>query len=269
MRDIATARTFLFVPGDHPERFEKALLAGADAVILDLEDAVAPHETDRAREAAASWLDPAKPIILRINCAGTPWFDADVALCSHEGVVAVMVPKAEPGAQLNKVAALKPTLALLETARGIAGICAVASTPGVRRLAVGAIDLSLDLSVTAPETVLDPIFLNIVVGSRASGLAAPVAGVTTEFRDPAVPETDARRARSLGFGGKLCIHPAQIGPIHAGFRPFPAEVEHARRVVAADAGSGGSACTLDGQMIDRPVVDRARRILALAADGKH
>lgn len=260
-QDIASARTLLFVPGNRPDRFAKALAAGADAVILDLEDAVAPAVKDEARRLVAEWLETGQPVLLRVNAADTCWFEADLTLCYHPNVAGIVLPKAEPGANLARVAALKPTLALIESAIGVQGLTAICGTSGVKRLTIGTIDLSLDLDITAPETVLDPILLQLVVASRAASLPPPVAGVTTSFIDPAIVEADANRARQLGFGGKMCIHPAQVEPIHKGLRPSDSEIERAKRIIAADAASGGAAVALDGQMIDRPVADRARRLL--------
>ncbi len=259
---ITAARSLLFVPGDRPERFDKAMASGADAVILDLEDAVAPPAKADARRAVADWLDAARPVIVRINAADTEWFEGDLDLCRHPGVAAIMLPKAHTGAVLARVAQVRPTIALVESARGLIDMPAIAATPGVVRLAFGAIDLALDLDTNCPDALFAPFRLQMAVASRAAGLAGPIDGITTDFRDPAVMSADAQAARALGFTGKMCIHPAQVAPLHAALKPSEAQLARARAIVAADAASGGAAVSLDGQMVDRPVVERALRLLA-------
>lgn len=260
--NIGTALTFLFVPGNRPDRFNKALASGADIVILDLEDAVAPDAKASAREAVRLFLSSSPSVMLRINGPGTPWFEDDIALCCHPGLMGIVLPKAEPGPQLARISEMAPTLALIETAVGVQGVHAIASTPGVARLAIGAIDLSVDLDIIGPETLLDPILLAMTVASRAAGIASPVAGVTTDFRDECATINDAAHSRAIGFGGKLCIHPSQIAHVRSGFRPTEVEIVRAQRILAADAAAKGAAVALDGQMIDRPVVERASRLLA-------
>lgn len=261
---ISAARTFLFVPGDRPERFGKAEAAGADIVILDLEDAVAPDAKTVARGAVAAWLDHARNVLVRINAYGTPWFERDLELWKRPGLLGFMLPKAEPGDALDRVAGLKPTVALIESASGVAGVDAVAHVPGVARLAFGTIDLSLDLETSAPE-VLVPIGVQLVVASRAAGIAAPIDGVTTVFRDAGPVEDAMRTARARGFGAKLCIHPAQIVPVRQAFVPSAAAIDRARLIVEADRASGGAAVALEGRMIDKPVVAQAYRLLQDAA----
>ena len=258
---IAAARTFLFVPGDRPDRFDKAMTSGADMVIVDLEDAVAPASKYGARTAIAAWLSPDHPVVLRINAAGTEWFEDDLALAAHPGVAAIMLPKSVAGAVLNQVASERATIALVESARGILDLAVIAATLGVVRLAFGAIDLALDLDTTSPDTSFDPFRLDMVVASRAAGLPAPIDGVTRNFRDPTLVEATVRKARALGLSGKLCIHPAQIEPTHIALSPTDAEIAYARRVIDIDTASNGAAASIDGVMIDRPVVERAQSIL--------
>ena len=142
----AIARTLLFVPGDRPERFDKACAAGADAVIIDLEDAVAPAAKSRARDAIADWLvaGPERAVWLRLNAAGSPWFDDDVALARQAGVAGVMLPKAE---RASDVAALAGMAVIALIARGMADLDAVAAAPGVTRLAFGSIDFQADVGI--------------------------------------------------------------------------------------------------------------------------
>ena len=258
-----TQRSYLFVPGDRSERIAKARASGADAVIVDLEDAVAPANKAAARAAVVNALDAAYPVVLRINGADTEWFDDDAKLAAHPGVAAVMLPKA---GSIDAVAALraasgKAVLALVETAAGMAGLPALAAA-GVARLAFGSIDFQLDLDIADDDLALLPFRMQLVLASRVANLPPPVDGVTTALDDAERIGADARRARSLGFGGKLCIHPKQVAIVNAAFSPAAAELEWARRVVAAAAAAGGAAVAVDGKMVDAPVLARARRLLA-------
>jgi citrate lyase subunit beta/citryl-CoA lyase len=264
---IRLPRSYLFVPGDRPERYAKARAAGADAVIVDLEDAVAPEAKPRAREALAAALDEAAPIIVRVNAAGTPWFADDLELCRHPGVAAIMLPKAEgiDAACAVVEVTYKDVLAIIESARGVEQARQIASVPGVMRLVFGSVDLALDLGIDcAPdgaETELLAFRSQLVLASRLAGLAAPVDGVSTAIDDLQRLQADAERARRLGFGAKLCIHPKQLAIVQAVFTPTPERLDWARRVCKAFASAGGAAVAVDGQMVDLPVVQRARAVL--------
>jgi len=259
-----TARSLLFVPASRPERFDKALAAGADAVIVDLEDAVAPHEKERARAALAAWLDPARPVLVRINAVDTPWFGEDLALCAHPGVAAVMLPKAEHIDDLARLraAGAAQLVPLIESAAGMAALATIAAAPGVQRLAFGSIDLQVDLGMRdALEDELLYFRSRLVLASRLAGLQAPVDGVSTSLDDAERLRVDVLRARRLGFGGKLCIHPRQVEGVNRHFAPSEAEQAWARRVLEAAAAAAGAAVALDGRMIDKPVILRAQAIL--------
>lgn len=260
-------RTYLFVPADRPERYAKALASGADAVIVDLEDAVAPGAKRGARDALAGSLDEATPLIVRVNAAGSPWFEEDLALCRHPGVAALLLPKAE---SIDVVchafeSTFKDVLPIVESARGLEEVRAMARVPGVVRLAFGSIDLALDLGIDcAPgggEAELQPYRAQVVLASRLAGLPAPIDGVSTAIEDAAALRADAERSRRLGFGAKLCIHPRQIAVVRAAFSPDPQRIDWARRVCAAFEAAGGAALAVDGEMIDLPVVERARVVL--------
>jgi citrate lyase subunit beta/citryl-CoA lyase len=262
-------RSYLFVPASRPDRYERALASGADAVIVDLEDAVAAAHKPAARESLQRWLSSrphdAPAITVRINAAGTPWHDADLALATQSGVAALMVPKGERTALLSTVAARRDGLgviALIESARGIAAAREIAAAPGVTRLAFGSIDLALDLGLrNAVEDDLAPYRAELVLASRLAGLPAPVDGVTAAIDDAALLVADVQRARRLGFGAKLCIHPRQVRAVHQGLAPAPPEVAWARRIVEAAGSAGGGAVAVDGTMVDAPVLERARTIL--------
>lgn len=258
--------SYLFVPGSRPERFDKARAAGADTVIIDLEDAVSPVDKDSARAAVANWLSADKPICLRINTPETAWFAADLALCAHPGVAAVMLPKAAQLADIKRLrqAGAQRILLLIESAQGFVNLAALAAAEGVERLAFGSIDFAVDLGIEGDDRELDYFRSQLVLASRVAGIAPPIDGVTTAIDDTAVLASETLRGKRFGFGGKLCIHPAQLAVVHASYLPEAAEVAWAERVLVAAAASQGAAVAVDGKMVDRPVILKAERILARA-----
>ncbi len=281
----ALPRSYLFVPGHRADRYHKAMAAGADAVVLDLEDAVPATDKAAARQAVAAWLrdraaasagpNPtaearAPQVVVRVNAADTPDFETDVGACAQVGpggLQAVMLPKSERAAELERLARALPGLSLLplvETARGIAAASEIAAAPAVQRLVFGSIDLQHDLGIDGDGEELLLFRSTLVLQSRLAGIAAPVDGVSTAFDDPERVHAETVRGRRLGFGAKLCIHPKQLAPVHQGFAPTPAQIDWAQRVLAAAAASGGAAIALDGAMVDRPVILRAQSILARA-----
>lgn len=250
-------RAPLFVPGNRPERFAKAALSGADAVILDLEDAVPAAAKDVARAGLTTTFTEL-PVVVRVNASGTPWHDADVAVAASLNVAAIMLPKSERIEDLARIAAQRPVIALVETVAGVAGARALAASGHVTRLAFGSVDYAADLGCDHVSEALAAARAEIVFASRLARLLPPLDGVTTELKDYAATEDDARRAAMLGFGGKLAIHPRQVEGICAAFRPDPEQVEWAQRVLAG----GEGAVSVDGAMVDEPVRNRARNILA-------
>jgi citrate lyase subunit beta/citryl-CoA lyase len=258
--------SYLFVPGSRPERFDKALAAGADVVIIDLEDAVSPSDKDSARVAVAGWLSAEKPVCLRINSVDSDWFAADLALCARPGVVAVMLPKAAAVSDIDTLrkAGARRVLPLIESAQGFMNLAALSSTDGVERLAFGSIDFSVDLGIEGDDRELDYFRSQLVLASRVAGIAPPIDGVTTAIGDVDVLASETLRGKRFGFGAKLCIHPAQVAVVHASYLPQAAEVAWAERVMAAAAGSQGAAVAVDGKMVDRPVILKAERILGQA-----
>ncbi|MFD7292407.1 HpcH/HpaI aldolase/citrate lyase family protein [Streptomyces sp. NPDC059897] len=261
---IAAARTLLFVPGDRPDRYAKAHASGADLVIIDLEDAVAPAGKDEARTHVAAWLAAGHRPVVRINAPGTPWAEADLAVAAEHGCP-VMVPKSADPAALSELAARTagrcPLIALIETARGVLRAHEVAEAASVVRLAFGNVDLAADLGVAHDDHLaLTHARSQVVLASAAVGLCPPLDGVTTAVRDTDALTADVTHGRRLGFAGKLCVHPAQLAPVAAGFAPSESELAWARSVLAA----GDAVTTVDGQMVDKPVLDRARRLLAQA-----
>ena len=257
----APHRSYLFVPGNRPERFDKALASGADAVILDLEDAVPPDQKDAARANAAAWLSASRPVVLRINAADTPWFTADLALCRHAGVAAVMLAKAERVEDLAALGGATPILPLIESAVGFDNLRAIAAAPQVQRLAFGAIDFQLDLDMRADFDELGCFRSQLVLASRLARLQAPIDSPSTAIDATDEVEDEARRARRLGFGAKLCIHPKQIAVVNGAFSPNEVELAWAQRVLQANVQAGGAAFALDGKMVDKPVLLRAAAIV--------
>jgi citrate lyase subunit beta/citryl-CoA lyase len=271
----ATAITALFVPGDRPERFAKAAASGADVIVIDLEDAVAPGSKAAARSAAAHALTAAGGgvrALVRINPAGTEAFRLDLSALLADGLPAgllgVVLAKAENTADIESLRRMLPAglalIPLVESALGLREADALASVSGVTRLAFGAVDFALDINAGTANQYLAYARSRLVAASRAAGIAAPLDSPSTEIRDAAAVAASAAHGKGFGFGGKLCIHPAQLGAVAGAFGPTPEETTWARTVVAADAEAGGAAVQLDGAMVDAPVVERARRILQLA-----
>jgi len=233
-------------------------------VVIDLEDAVAPADKERARENLIAWLTPARAVILRINGVETPWFAEDLALCARPGVAGVMIPKAEQPEALAAVtrAGARFLLPLIESAAGFASLGALAAVPGVSCMAFGSIDFQVDLGMRdALEEELLPFRTQLVLASRLGGIGAPIDGVSAAIDDEARLRDDVLHARRLGFGGKLCIHPRQVPTVNQLFAPSAEELTWARRVLAAAFASGGAAIAVDGKMVDKPVLLRAEAIL--------
>ena len=278
MSTLALARAFLFVPADRPERHARALATGAGGVIVDLEDAVAPERKAAAREALAASFAKLPEIdrqrlLVRVNAAGTPWHDDDCAqvgaLVAQGLIAGVVLPKAERAADLSRLAgAVGPRgvlVPLIESAAGLAAVDELAAGPQVLRLAFGNLDFQADIGLAcdADEAELVPVRLALLLASRRANLPAPIDGVTPDWRDAQRLAADTARARRGGFGAKLCIHPDQVAPVHAALGPSADELAWARRVVDAIRASGGGVVSLDGRMVDAPVVRLAERLLAL------
>jgi citrate lyase subunit beta / citryl-CoA lyase len=267
---LSTAITYLFVPASRPERFDKALSAGADRVIIDLEDAVAVDDKDISLEYLTAALEAGlkAPVHVRVNAAQTAWFERDLAALSalsetaRTGLSGIVVPKVEDPSSLFRVRELLgdqiEVVALVESALGLSRARAIAGSPAVSRFAVGAVDLSFDLDAEVTSATIDFAYSALVVESRLAGLPAPIASPPLSINDPEGTAADASRLRSMGLTAQLCIHPGQVEPIQAGFSPSDEQLEWAQRVLA----STGGAAQVNGQMVDKPVRDRAERMLA-------
>ena len=274
---LALSSHFLFVPGTRPERFQKALDSGADAVILDLEDAVPEEEKELARNAIRSaWpsftQEQKGRLVIRSNSPGSKFYSADLILAKELDITCILIPKSESPDQINGAALVLPNTAIIpmiETALGLEHLREIANSNQVIRLALGNIDLQVDLGMTCgvDETELQTARFQIVLASRLAEIAPPIDGVTPSTDNIEQITHDAKRAKRMGFGAKLCIHPKQIAIVQAAFMPSQEDLVWAKRVIEADKASKGGAVKLDGRMIDRPVVVLAQRTLALA--GKH
>jgi len=266
-----TIRSALFVPATRPERIAKALGSGADAVIVDLEDAVADNLKAQARANLDAFLDanPQARVLVRINAPQHEQQTADLALCRRQpGVVAVLLPQAESAAQVELAAACgKPIWPIIESAKGLLELPAIVRAAGVERLTFGALDLGLDLGLASASVaalrILDQARYAILLHSRLAQLAPPLDSVFPDIKNTQGMTRMAADARDMGFGGLLCIHPGQVALIHTAYMPRQEELEWARQVLAAVA-SGNGVFVVDGQMVDAPVIEHARRILRRA-----
>lgn len=269
LSNLLPPRSALFVPGTRPELFTKALASGADAVILDLEDAIAASEKDQARENAVRIVATAGDTVIRIvrvNSPRTPEGKADLEVARSLGVDALMVPKAEPETVAEVARLGLPLIALIETAVGVLKAAQTARADGVAMLMIGPIDLGAELGLSESDDGDELLVARgqITLAAAAAGLPGPLDGPCAAIRDQVSLRLQIERAKRLGFSGKACIHPAQVEAVNRGFSPSESELEFAHAIVnAASAGDGGVA-VLDGRMVDRPVELRARRILASA-----
>lgn len=264
-----SAQSYLFVPGNRPERFQSALSSGADAVIVDLEDAVEPGAKEDARATLTAWLSRTHPVLVRINGRGTPWFEEDAKLAALDGVAGVVVPKVESASDVIEVASRArrkvPIFPLVETAAGMFSALEIAKAPNVKRLMFGTLDFIAEMGMQDDRDALNPYRAQLALISRVVGLEQPIDGVTPDVNDVERLTADALNGKRQGFGAKLCIHPKQIAAVHACYRPDAQELAWATRIVDAMAQSDGGVITVDGKMVDRPVLLRAQHVLAFAA----
>ena len=265
------------MPANRPERYVKALASGAGAVIIDLEDAIVPDDKPTARamlEAGFANLPMSdrSRVLVRINASGTAWHNTDITLAKrlvHLGLAGVVLPKAESPDQLANVAASVglacALLPMIESAAGLEALNQIARSSQVARLLFGNLDFQADLGMACgpDEAELQPVRLALVMASRRAGLAAPVDGVTAATGDLGQVQKDAERSRRSGFGARLCIHPAQVAVVNAALAPTAAELDWAQRVVQASADTQSGVFTLDGRMVDAPVLLLARRMLGM------
>ncbi len=290
MKTIGTLRTALFVPATRPDRVDKALKTGADGVIMDLEDAVAHALKAEARATAQKTIaeHAQRRLMVRVNALGSGHNRKDLEAVVQPSLCSIMLPKVESAEHLQEVhrrlvdreraRGMPPgsigVLALIESARGVQEVFRIFSeTLAPERAclaAFGAADYSLDVGINLSRDGAELHYprSRIAVACRAAGKEPPIdTPFMIDLKDIDALRADALRAKQLGFQGKLCIHPSQVGPCNEIFSPTAAEIEHARRVVAAfekSESEGIGALQLDGKFIDYPVVERSRRIIGLA-----
>lgn len=285
MPDLNLARSLLFTPGSRTDRFAKALASGADGLIIDLEDAVAPADKDSARGAVFDWLRgrPARPradflLCLRINSVFTAPGLADllaVVAAAREGVLpdALLLPKVESAVEVDLVArqlrqaggGAVNLVALIESAAGLEAAPAIArAAPAVKALAFGGADLAADLRAAFAWEPLLAARSRVVQAAAMAGIAV-IDVPYLDIENDAGLTDECARVRALGYFGKLAIHPRQVAGINVAFTPTPAEIEFAEGVAAAYAAANGGVCTYRGKMVDEPVMQSARRILARSA----
>jgi len=266
-------RSALFVPGSRPDRFAKALAAGADAVIVDFEDAVEEPLKRQARDNLAAFLNDntQASVWVRVNAPTHAEHEDDLAFCErYAGVAGVLLPKVESAAHVAAVWQTgKPVLPIIESAKGLLALEQIAHAEGVERLSFGGLDLALDLNLNsgthAAQTFLDQARMSVQLHSRGADLLPPLDGVHPAIGDPQGLHRAIRHAYDMGYGGALCIHPAQVPVIHAALAPSIDDLNWARKVINASAAAkGAGAFQLEGQMVDAPVLLRAQRLLALA-----
>jgi len=281
MADLAL-RSILFVPGTRPDRFPKAFASGADAVVLDLEDAVEHSRKAEARRTVAEFLASrrldakrAAATFVRVNAPDSRAIDDDLpwARTIAGSIDAIVVPKVESALSLETIAEVAPdrhVIPLLETPRGILDAPTIlAAKAGIPAVLFGAEDLTASLGVPRTLEAVELLYARsrIVLAAATIG-AEPIDAVWVNLNDPGGLARDAEQARALGFRGKLAVHPDQIATINAAFSPTALDIAEAQRIVDADdraRASGDGAFRLNDQMVDAPVVARARRVLARAA----
>lgn len=278
------ARSYLFVPGDRSDMLAKVGRRGADAVIADLEDAVAPARKVAAREIVSAWLgglaEPGFEVWVRVNPGGMV---DDVEAVFGPPLTGVMVPKVRSTVELVAVgevlrrlesAAGLPLgnvglLPIVETAQGLEAVHDLAAVPRVRRLMIGEFDLAAELGVDpANEEAFLPLRMQLVVASAAAGLESPLGPVSPDYRNLESLRAETRRLAGLGFGSRPAIHPAQVAVFNEVLTPGPGEVERARRLIelfeTALSQGRGVAIDDEGRMVDEAVVKVARRVLDTA-----
>ena len=259
-------RSYLFVPGDRPERFDKALASGAHAVIVDLEDAVTPAHKLTARAAVRAWLEQAPARVwLRVNPADSPWYAEDCELLELAAVCGVMLPKADDVLAITRLAnALRPNQSIIPLVESVVGwfnALALAQAPRVHRLAFGSMDFMVDSGIQGDGEELDAVRTQLVLVSRLAGVLPPIDGISLAIDDHLQLQADVRRSRRYGLGAKLCIHPKQVSGVNAGFMPTLLEIDWAHRVLTALASNLLGAITVDGKLVDKPIAMRAQAIL--------
>ncbi|MEU3745122.1 MULTISPECIES: HpcH/HpaI aldolase/citrate lyase family protein [Streptomyces] len=265
MERLRTPLTWLYAPGDRPEVVRKALASGADVVIVDLEDAVAPHRKAYALDATVDLLADAHPVPVHVRVHSP----LDIpTLAPLPGLCGLRVPKVTHATDIHRIAGLAPGLPLyplLENALAVEHAYAIATAhPAVRGIALGEADLRADLGIR-DDSGLDWPRGRVVVAARAAALPPPAQSVHPDIGDLDALAAGCARGRAMGFLGRAAIHPRQLPVIERAYLPTPEEVDAAREVIAAAGTDRGALALSDGRFVDAAVVEGAHRVLALAS----
>ncbi|MFC9437061.1 HpcH/HpaI aldolase/citrate lyase family protein [Nocardia sp. NPDC057030] len=269
-------RSALYVPGNRPELFDKAMSSRADVVLIDLEDSVPPAAKDRARTAVAAWLNETRAsrprIWVRVNPGATG--EADLAAVAVAGVSAMCLAKTESADQVRAAGAVLREFEpgpggiricpILESASAVLAARDIAAAPRVDRLQLGETDLSAEIGIDPgpDERELWAARAHVVLASAAAGIAPPLGPVRTDFADLDALKVSTMALARMGFRGRACIHPVQVAVVNDVFTPDPGDIERARALVARFDAVGGAVLDDQGRMVDLAVVRRARRLLA-------
>ena len=290
MKPLGLSRSALFVPGNRPDRIDKAVATDADLVIIDLEDAVPVAEKTAIRPVVREKLEQHRHrrLMVRVNALDTGLTQGDLAGIVCPGLDGVMLPKVQHAGDVQRMAALMLAaeaaagmeaggvglVALIETALGVENAFVIATTqtdpPRLCTLAFGAADFSLDMGIRISKTGEELAFARarIALGCRAAGIDPPIdTPFMIDLKDREAFEADVKRGQRLGFGGKLCIHPNQVDYCNRTFSPSKQDIAFAAQIVAAfeaAEANGQAAIQVDGKFVDYPVVAQSRRILEIA-----
>ncbi|MET4432941.1 CoA ester lyase [Mycolicibacterium sp. 624] len=259
--------SWLFVPASRSDRFSKALGSGADAVVFDLEDAVAPSEKDASREILRMWDGYDHRSFVRMNSFESIWWEQDLELMRDIDAVPV-IPKAEdPGwvAEVVRQSRASRAVVLVESATGLSKLEDLTAIDGVERVMFGSVDYATDIGTDpANREALAYARGRLVTGSRAAGLPPPIDGPTLDLSHATGLIDDSRSAKGLGFAGKVCVHPFQVRHVNRAFSVSGAEIDWARTIMGSAPDEGVS--VVAGAMVDAPVLARARSILRQAEE---
>ena len=270
IKNFSNIKTWLFVPATRIDRVAKAFASGADAVIVDLEDAVADVDKIQARTSIKNYYDSKdyQPIWVRINQAGSTDFEEDLKMCQQmPNLAGLILPKAEQSADIEQLhhATGLPIIALIETARGLYQIDSIAKASGLLAFSYGFLDLCNDLRVqvntSAADIVANQIRYQLVLTSKVHELAAPIDTVYPDFNDEVGLNARVQLWSQMGMSGMLCIHPKQVAVVQRALKPTESELSFAKRVVEEYERSGQAVFEIDGQMVDAPVIERSLQLL--------
>lgn len=265
---MQTSRSFLFVPANRTERYSKALNSGSDAVIIDLEDAIPTEHKLESRALLKQWLldHPTEKVMIRVNADQTEWFAEDIQLAQLSNVTALVLPKAEQKKAFEAIQKIRSidVYPIIETPYGMAHVEQIAQFPAVQALMFGSIDFQLEMDMTGDYLELMSFRNRMVLASKLAGIENPIDGVTADFANTELVRTETLQAKKLGFQGKLCIHPNQVKIVNQTFNPSPEEIQWAQEIIKAVQAADGQTISLNGKMIDKPIILKAEKILKQA-----